>query len=166
MQWTPASGELSHVFDDELVCASVGVDAAQLRRIEPFPTGRARAVRSRLPGGLDGRALSDRSRRGGGAIAPADERRAARSSAAARCRATRTATSSSTPTFSDQTFKHILAPVWLLTYVYGAKSYQVVVNGVTGAIAGSRPWSWIKITLLVIALTIIAIMLMYANSSR
>ena len=32
----------------------------------------------------------------------------------------------------DQTFKHILAPVWLLTYIYGATSYQVVVNGVTG----------------------------------
>ena len=54
-------------------------------------------------------------------------------------------------TFSDQTFKHILAPVWLLTYVYGATSYQVVVNGVTGTIAGSRPWSWIKVTLLVLA---------------
>ena len=57
-------------------------------------------------------------------------------------------------TLHDQTFKHILAPVWLMTYVYGAKSYQVVVNGVTGTIAGSRPYSWIKVTLLVLALII------------
>ena len=69
---------------------------------------------------------------------------------ARRCPATRTATCASTPTYHDQTFKHILAPVWLMTYVYGATSYQVVVNGVTGTIAGSRPWSWIKIALLVI----------------
>ena len=30
------------------------------------------------------------------------------------------------------------------------KSYQVVINGVTGTLAGSRPWSWIKIALLVL----------------
>jgi len=67
-------------------------------------------------------------------------------------------------TFHDQTFKHILAPVWLMTYVYGAKSYQVVVNGVTGTIAGSRPYSWIKVTLLVLAL--LMAFLLYAYNSR
>src|ERR1051326_8226391 len=36
--WRPASGAVSHAFDDELVCASMGVDGARLRRIEPFPT--------------------------------------------------------------------------------------------------------------------------------
>ena len=51
-----------------------------------------------------------------------------------------------------------LAPVWLVGYVYGSRSFQVVVNGVTGQIAGTRPWSWIKVTLLVIViLTIVAI---------
>jgi hypothetical protein len=45
--------------------------------------------------------------------------------------------------------------VWLVSYVYHAKSYQVVVNGVTGKIAGERPWSWIKITLLVMAVLIV-----------
>ena len=27
-------------------------------------------------------------------------------------------------------------PIWLLTYTYGHKSYQVVANGVTGNMAG------------------------------
>jgi hypothetical protein len=58
-------------------------------------------------------------------------------------------------TFTKQQFKHILAPVWLVSYVYHAKSYQVLVNGVTGKIAGERPWSWIKITLLVLAILIV-----------
>ena len=53
-------------------------------------------------------------------------------------------------TFSDQKFKHILVPVWLLTYTYGARVYQVATNGVTGKIAGDRPWSWIKIVLLML----------------
>ena len=75
------------------------------------------------------------------------------------------ATSSSTPRFTDQTFKHILAPVWLLTYVYGARSYQVVVNGVTGRIAGSRPWSWIKVTLVILLAVIVFLFFVYLNNS-
>ena len=38
VRWSPASGDLDHVFDDELVAASTGVSAALLRTIEPFPT--------------------------------------------------------------------------------------------------------------------------------
>ena len=40
------------------------------------------------------------------------------------------------PTFSGRTFKHVLVPVWLLTYTYGNKPWQVVVNGYTGRMAG------------------------------
>ncbi len=43
------------------------------------------------------------------------------------------------PTFSARTFKHILVPVWLLTYTYGPKVYQVLVNGHTGRMAGQYP---------------------------
>jgi hypothetical protein len=69
-------------------------------------------------------------------------------------------------TFTDQTFKHILAPIWLMSYVYGATSYQVVVNGVTGSIAGSRPWSWIKVTLLVITVLILVAIIASLNSNN
>ncbi len=53
--------------------------------------------------------------------------------------------------YSGQTFKHILAPLWLLTYQFRTRSFQVVVNGYTGTIAGEYPKSWIKITLAVLA---------------
>ena len=57
--------------------------------------------------------------------------------------------------YSDRRFKHILVPVWLLTYTYGHTVYQVAANGVTGTMAGDRPWSWIKITLLIIVLLVV-----------
>ena len=38
VRWEPAAGRLSHFFDDDLVCASVGVHPELLRGIEPFPT--------------------------------------------------------------------------------------------------------------------------------
>ena len=61
-------------------------------------------------------------------------------------------------TFTNQRFKHILVPVWLMTYTYAAKSYQVVVNGATGRVNGSRPWSWVKITLLVLVVAIVLVL--------
>ena len=39
--------------------------------------------------------------------------------------------------YSAQTFKHVLVPLWLLAYNYGSRTFQVVVNGYTGRIAGS-----------------------------
>ncbi|HSF02712.1 MAG TPA: hypothetical protein VLA62_06865, partial [Solirubrobacterales bacterium] len=38
VRWEPAAGEITHVFDDEPVAGSRGVDRALLRAIEPFPT--------------------------------------------------------------------------------------------------------------------------------
>lgn len=46
---------------------------------------------------------------------------------------------------SRRTFKHVLVPVWLVSYTYGSRSYQVLANGYTGALAGERPYSWVKI---------------------
>jgi hypothetical protein len=53
--------------------------------------------------------------------------------------------------YGGLTFKQILAPLWLATYTYRGRAYQVVVNGVTGRISGARPWSWIKIALAALA---------------
>ena len=66
--------------------------------------------------------------------------------------------------YAGQTFKHILVPIWLLTYGYGARTFQVLINGYTGAIAGKYPKSWIKITLAVLALlAVIGLALLLSN---
>jgi hypothetical protein len=65
------------------------------------------------------------------------------------------------PTFSERTFKHVLVPVWLLTYLYANRAWQVVVNGYTGRIAGEYPKSWWKIAFLVlVALAVVFLVLM------
>ena len=61
------------------------------------------------------------------------------------------------PAFSARTFKHILVPVWLLSYTYGTRAWQVVVNGYTGSIAGEYPKSAWKIALLVLAVLIVVL---------
>ena len=59
--------------------------------------------------------------------------------------------------WSGQTFKHVLMPVWLLTYDYGRKSYQCVMNGVTGRIEGEYPKSPWKIAFAVLVLFVVVV---------
>lgn len=61
------------------------------------------------------------------------------------------------------TYKHLLLPVWMLAYRYGKKSYQVVVNAGTGEVQGDRPYSWIKITLTVLAGAAAAVLIAYVS---
>ena len=59
-------------------------------------------------------------------------------------------------------------PVWLAAYRYADQPYRILVNGLTGKVVGSRPYSWIKITLfvLVILATIIAAILLFTQMAR
>jgi Zn finger protein HypA/HybF involved in hydrogenase expression len=156
VRWTPASGELSHVFDDDLVPASLGVNPRWLRAIEPFPTtaGLIPYDAGYLSGWTVERYQID-------LVAAAARSReqmesALRQLCAAQVPGDTYRDLNVQSTYSDQRFKHILVPVWLMSYTYGKNSYQVVVNGVTGHMAGGRPWSWVKITLLIIVIMIIA----------
>ncbi len=152
VRWYPSSGHLDHFFDDELVPATRGVDATLLRKVEPFPT--LEELKPYNAGFLSGWIVEQYQIDLIAAAQHAQEIMEAK---------TRSLCASQVPgdthknleveaDFSAQTFKHILVPVWLLTYNYHRNSYQVVVNGYTGKIAGKYPLSWMKITLLVLAI--------------
>ena len=59
--------------------------------------------------------------------------------------------------YSAQKFKHLLAPVWLLSYTYGARGFQCAMNGITGTIRGEYPKSPWKVALLVLAILVVAV---------
>lgn len=68
--------------------------------------------------------------------------------------------------FSDETFKHILLPVWTAAYKYNGKSYRFIVNGQSGRVQGERPYSVWKIAFAVIlALLAAAIFVFIASES-
>ncbi len=54
--------------------------------------------------------------------------------------------------YDNITFKHLLLPAYICAYRYNGKVYRFMVNGRTGEVQGERPWSWIKILLLIIAI--------------
>ncbi len=156
MRWEPAAGELDHFFDDEPVPATKGVDHALLRGVEPFPTGEvvpydtaflSGFVVERYQINLEQAATEAHAQMHAelealcGQQVPGDTYRGLQIQ----------------PHYSAQTFKHTLLPIWLLTYTYRSKTFNVVANGYTGEIAGHYPKSFWKIAFFVLAIIIIVL---------
>ncbi len=57
--------------------------------------------------------------------------------------------------YNDITFKHILLPIWISAFRFDSKVYRFLVNARTGEVQGERPWSWVKISILVLVITIV-----------
>lgn len=68
--------------------------------------------------------------------------------------------------WTDETFKHVLLPVWMAAYRYGGKSYRFVVNGQTGKVQGERPWSKWKIFFAVLLALAVAGVIFAVSQNR
>jgi Zn finger protein HypA/HybF involved in hydrogenase expression len=160
VRWEPAAGQITHFFDDEPVPGTQGLNHDLLRRIEPFPTSDLAPYDAAMLSGfvvehyqivlLDAAERSQQQMRAKlealcAAQVPGDTHRNLQIF----------------PQYSGRTFKHILLPVWLLTYTFGATPYQVLVNGYTGKMDGTYPVSWWKVAGLVL-LALIALLIVIA----
>jgi len=151
VRWVPASGHLDHFFDDELVTGSKGVDGRLLGQIAPWPT---KELLPYDPGYLSGwvveqyqinliaaakhsrEAMDQKLRTLCAQRIPGDTHRSLRVHA----------------NYAGQTFKHVLFPVWLLSFTFGRRNYPLIANGTNGKLAGRYPKSWVKILLLVLVI--------------
>ncbi|ADL50344.1 hypothetical protein [Clostridium cellulovorans] len=68
------------------------------------------------------------------------------------------------PSFYDETYKHVLLPVYATSYSYNGKNYHVLINGETGKMKGDYPKSPFKIAILVIFAMIIAAIILYLKN--
>ena len=59
------------------------------------------------------------------------------------------------PELSEETFKHILVPLFVSTYKYKDKVYHFYINGQSGVTAGDRPYSFWKIFFFVLFILIV-----------
>lgn len=163
-RWQYSGGHVDHFFDDELVPASIGVPGDLLRKVEPFPTQELVPYDAGFLAGwvveqyqIDLVAGAQRARE---SMDSKIQELCAREVPGDTYRNLEVGCD-----YSGQTFKHILVPIWLLSYQYGAQNYPVVVNAYTGQIAGKHPLSWIKILFAVLALlVVIALVVIYCQS--
>ena len=154
-RWEDAEGLVRHFFDDELVSGSKGVSGKLMAQIEPFPT-----VDQLVPydgGYLAGWTVEQYQVD----LAEASARAEATMETELRPMCSREVPGDTQrelqifPEYTAQTFKHVLLPVWVLSYDYLGTAYQVLINGYTGRIAGDYPKSWAKILLVVLAAVVL-----------
>lgn len=160
-RWEPASGVVDHAFDDDAVPGTQGLPMEILRQVEPFPTQEVVPYDTAFLSGhvvehykvvlieaaeRSQQQMHDALMRLCGQQVPGDTYRNLRIF----------------PTFTGRTFKHVLVPIWLLTYNYRAKAFQVIVNGYTGRIAGKYPisiWKVLLVALLVLVALVVVLSL-------
>jgi DNA-directed RNA polymerase subunit RPC12/RpoP len=153
-RWYPASGSVARDFNDVLVMASHSLPPRLGNELTPWDLGKLVPYSPEYLAGFQAEGytvpLSD-------GHVQARERMAdvIRSDVRRDIGGDEQRITSIDTNWSDETFKHILLPVWMAAYKYNGKSYRFVVNGQTGEVQGERPWSIWKIAfaaLLVLAL--------------
>lgn len=164
VRWVPASGSLAHFFDDALVAGTKGVHAPLLAKVEPFPTT-SDALKAYAPEFVRGWTVEryQVDLRLASELNMADMQARLRELCAAQVPGDTHRNLQVDARWRGRTFKHVLVPAWLVAYTYGSRTFQVVVNGATGAIAGERPYSWIKITLAAIAALLAVMVFAWLN---
>lgn len=155
--WYNTHGRVKEFFDDVQVKASKNMKASLLKGIEPYDT--KKQLVSYSPEYLSGYgaecytvSLED-AHREANQIMEGELRDLARKDVRKRYDEVRNVRIA--PDYRDETYKHILIPVYATAFTYGSKNYTVLINGQTGKIKGDYPKSPVKIG--IIAVIVIAI---------
>ncbi len=163
-RWRAASGRIGRQFNDVLVLAATSLPRRFTDALTPWDLSHLRPYRPEYLAGFgaegytvplaDGHAIARAEMAG---VIAMDVRRDIGGDEQ-RIEAIQT-------DYSNETFKHILLPVWTAAYKYGGKSYRFVVNGQTGRVQGERPYSAWKIALTVILALLLLAAALYGYSS-
>ena len=149
-RWSSVSGTLGASFDDVLICASTSLPRPLIRALEPWDLS---ALEPYTPAYLSG-FVAERYRvdlEEGFQLAGERMDEVIRTRIRRQIGGDEQRIHSVSTQHEAVTFKHCLLPLWISSFRYGEQVYRFLVNARTAEVSGERPWSWIKITLAVLA---------------
>lgn len=157
-RWSFRSGNISLFFDDVMVSASKLINSEVVAKIEDWDTENLVEMDNRFLSGFVTEKYIVNLTQG---FELAQSKMESKISEAIRrdIGGNHQQISSSNTRYSGITFKLVLLPIYMSSYLYGNKTYHFFVNGRTGEVTGDRPYSAMKIIFAVIlgALLIFAI---------
>jgi predicted RNA-binding Zn-ribbon protein involved in translation (DUF1610 family) len=148
-RWSSVSGTHQRFFDDVLVLAVAGMRRDLMDALQPWPLKDIRPFTQELLAGFLARTY-EVELDAGFSIAKKVIDSAIHADVRGLIGGDEQRVHSIKTRYDAITFKHLLLPVWLLAYRFHDKTYQVMVNAVTGEVQGERPYSVWKIVLLVL----------------
>ncbi len=150
-RWTYVSGRVSHFFDDVLVPASGTLPKKYINQLEPWDLQSLVPYNTKYLSGLKTETYQVGLPEGF-SLAKIKMEPTIRSIIRNDIGGDHQQISTINIEYNNTTFKHILLPIWLSAYKYNEKIYRFLINARTGEVRGERPYSWIKITLLILAI--------------
>lgn len=153
-RWRRVKDKFQHFFDDVLVLAARELRSTPLgptlHRLEPWPLEKCRSFQPEYLAGLQARTYDTQLEDG---FSEAHERMKSvlRSEVHRRIGGDTQRIEELRSRFDAVTYKHVLLPLWLLTYRHDSSEKQVAINAMTGKVYGERPWSVIKILFAIFA---------------
>jgi hypothetical protein len=166
-RWYSARGTVRRAFDDVLVAATGQLSAKQLGELTPWPLTEARPYQPDYLAGFQTLRYDTEPESG---LETAKSRMAP--DILRDCRQAiggdEQRVQSVDTRYFDITFKLMLLPVWIACYLYGGKTWQILVNGCTGKVVGRRPYSAWKIAAAVTAalLVIAVVVVLFVQHQR
>lgn len=164
-RWQSVSGRVARFFDDVLVLASQSLPHNYTEGLQPWDLNALQAYRADYLAGFIAEGytigLADGNARAHEKMAQIIALDVARDIGGDEQRISQISTQ-----HSNETFKHILLPVWMAAYKYNGKTFRFVVNGQTGKVQGERPYSAWKIAFAVIAAAIAIGLVAYFGQQR
>lgn len=149
IRWQPSWGNRRDHYDDVLICASQGLPPKLVNRLTTFNTAALVPYQSQYLAGWRAEEyaveLNDGWKNAVGIMEGEQRRRCGRDVPGDTQRFLNVRNR-----FYQSTFKHVLLPIWISSYRYRDKVYRFLVNGQTGEVTGTAPYSWLKITLFVL----------------
>jgi len=146
ISWTRVSGTVTGSFDDVLVSGSQSVSVEFKDALAPWPLADLETYQTEFLAGFRAEnhtmGLEE-----GYAESQVFMRAKIRDWIKADIGGDRQIITSADTRFSDETFKHILLPVWITHYTLEGTRYRMSVNGQTGKVYGQRPFSNRKLLL-------------------
>lgn len=152
--WVPAWGSRDDFYDDILICASKGLPANLVGKLKTFNTAELQPYQPSFLAGWKAEEyaieLND-----GWKTAVGQMEKEQRSKCSRDVPGDTQRFLSVTNRFHDETFKHVLLPIWISAYRFNGKVYRFLVNGQTGEVTGKAPWSFWKIFLFILVIVAI-----------
>jgi len=153
-RWRPVSGNVRYFFDDILVAATRSLPTDKLEALEPWDLKNMCEYDPRYLVGFISEqysiSLQEGLVQGKAKMSEGIEQLVRHDIGGDEQRITQRNSH-----YSDLRFKHILLPLWVSSYRYKNKAYQFLINARTGEVQGQRPWSWVKIGLLILTVAVI-----------
>lgn len=158
--WEPVTGYYENFYENQFTLASPKIDKSVFDQINDFPL---RDLVAFDPGYLESFPAEVTEKDPNDSVKDAEKSidDAVKSQAQSKIKAEKTKDLKITSDKEALTWQHVLLPVWISSFTYRKKTFQYLINGKTGKVAGDKPLSLPRILILIGTITVLLVLLVW-----